>query len=125
MIGDPFAAGAVNATVNCPIPPVTVVIMGFSGALNTGINGLARDNSEYPAGVMAAMRRVYRVSLVNLVIVMGEDAPLTSYIVDPDASNVYAYPVTGAPLAGWIVNETTALVFPVTTVVIVGGKGGR
>lgn len=75
MIGAPFAAGAVHATVTFPVPEVTDTPVGALGAPAGVIVADGADSAEIPTPLVAVALNVYSEPLVRpetLQVVAGE-----------------------------------------------------
>ena len=90
----PFEAGAVKATLTCPLPAVAVPTVGAPGTV-TGVAEFEADEAELvPVPLVAVTLKVYAVPLVRPVIVIGDDVPVAIILPGLD---VTLYPVIAEP----------------------------
>ena len=123
----PFAAGVVQETVTVPLPRVTRIAVGASGAAPMTVLADAVEASEVPAVFVAVTVNVW-VEPVERPVTVQVNAGEPPSAVDVQVlvgsrTDFTVYDVTGEPLATDATHETFALESAPTAVTAVGADG--
>ena len=94
VIGAPFAAGAVHATVTFPVPEVTETPVGALGAPAGVVAADGADSAEVPTPLVAVALNVYSDPLVSPETVQEVAGEVIVQVLPAIAAPVPSYACT-------------------------------